>query len=601
MKAAGRRYSILCITLFLGGALLFPPGCGSDEDSHGAGAEQERAESRPAKILFSGAVHHKETREPIKEFRARLIACEPSGAPLLGGFDQEIGSSDGNFSFSVDRAGKYKLYVKSRDFISRFIRNIEIPAGTGLTGYGVPMAPGLHFEGRVVDDATSQPISGAVVGDLHAFRSTPASDRAWIFDDDHRTDGEGRFFLGGLVGKAYTLVVLHPQYAEEVLSLAPDGDEVLFRLKKGARITGAACDDSGAPAGGLTITFSSEDLPLERTVLTDSDGAYTSPHLKPGRISITAAEGRTRTGGAPRFTQETKEIDLADSDSVVDFGPVTQHASWRGTFFNWKNEPVRGGTITVRPIADNESAEQMDAPRMARTDSAGRFEIKKLLPGPHTVILTIPEVRTITPVEWDNIDFEESQSLERDIRITGGVVEGQVIDGFTGEAIAGSKVRVMATSRSTEEAKKYMMPVGPEARFTLVNAPAGTYLFQAATPRRPKGMVKNVEVVAGQVVGDLRIVIPVHGELRIKFTDMAGLMGKFYEIRADTDDPDEAVPMGKHKVGTAEYWDFKINLKPGLWTVQTSFEGFDPIEREVEIKKNETSETELFGTDFQDG
>ncbi len=601
MKTAGLSFAILCRSVLLGGALLFLSGCGGEADSHSADAFQERADSQPATILFSGTVHHKETGDPIKEFRARLIACDPSGAVIPGGFDQEIDSGDGRFCFFPAAAGRYKLYVKSRDFVPRFLRNIEIPAETGLTGYAVPMVPGLHFEGRVVDDATNQPISGAIVGDLHAFRSTPAGDWTWIFDEDHRTDGEGRFFLGGLVRKAYTLVVVHPHHAEEILAVAPDGKELLFRLKKGARISGAAFDDSGAPAGGLKISFSSDTLPLERSVLTGSDGKYMSPPLGPGTISILAVEQPTPASGARRFTEETKEIVLTDTDTVVDFGPVTRHASWSGTFFDWKKEPVGGGTIAVQPIADEHRSGRPPVARVVRTDRAGRFEFKKLLPGRHTVILIFPGVPTITPIEWDNITFEESQSLERDIRITGGVVEGQVIDGFTGEAIATSMVRVMATPRSAGEAKRYMMPVGQDARFSLVNAPPGNYLFQAAVPRRPKGMVKDVEVAAGRVVDDLRIVIPVHGELRIKFTDMTVLAGKSYEIRADTDDADEAVPMGAHKVGKAEYWDIKINLKPGLWKVRVDFEGVDPVEREVEIKKLETSEVELFGKDFQNG
>jgi|GEM_PF-5912433 len=589
MKAASPGTTNLILSLLIGGALLFLSSCDGAADPHDG-----------AKMLFSGSVLHKATGDRIDRFRARLIACDPSGAVIAGGFDEEITSSDGTFSFSPAAAGRYRFYVKSRDFVPRFIHKIEIPAEGGLTGYAVAMVPGLHFEGRVVDDETDQPIRGAVVGDLHAFRSTSPGDLAWVFDDDHRTDDEGRFFLGGLVGKAYTLLVIHPDYAEESLSVAPHGEKLLFRLKKGARIAGAAFDDSGAPAGGLKISFSSETLPLERSVLTGSDGRYRSPPLRPGTITVTAVGQSMPAGDARRFTAETKQIVLAESDAVVDFGPVKQHVLWTGTFFDWNEKPVKGGTIAVEPIADDTRPERDCTPRVVRTDSAGRFEIRKLLPGPHAVTLTFPGVRTITPIAWDRIDFEASQSLERDIRITGGTVEGQVIDGFTGEAIAHSTVRVMATTGAAE-ATKYMMPVGQEARFSLINVPPGHYLFQAAVPRRPKGMVKNVEIAAGRVVDDLKIVIPVHGTLRVKFTDMGALVGRAYEVRADTDDADEAVPMGSHKVGKAEYWDFKINLKPGPWTVRVAFEGVEPIEREVEIRELETSEVELFGREFLDG
>jgi len=588
--------SILLFCALAGGLLSSLPGCGGEDRA--PDAARDRAERPSAGIVFSGTVRHKDTGEPINEFRARLIACERAEGAEPDPSLLETDGRDGSFSFFPARGGRYKLYVKSRDFVSRYIRNIDVPAGTGLTGYVVTMVPGLHLEGRVVDDLTDQPVEGAVVSDLHALRSTPEQDRDWVFDGSRRTDSEGRFFLGGLVAKSYTVAVIHPRYGEESLVAAPDGKEILFRLKKAARITGTARDDSGAPAAGLKITFAGEYLPLERSVLTDSSGAYAIPPLKPGLITISAGEDRPAEGQPPRFTAETRKIELAQADRVVDFGPLPRHASWSGTFFDWKNTPVGGGTIILRPIVDGESLERFSVERIAKADSAGRFALKKLPPGLYEVILAFPGIRTITPITWDSLAFAESQELQKDIRIGGGVVEGRIIDGFTGEAIAVPNVRVLAACGTGAE-ERYMVPAGRNGSFLFVNVPPGTYLLQAAAPRRAKGMIKNVEILPGQVIDDLRIVIPVHGELRLKFEEMAALAGRTYEVRAETDDRDEAVPMGSHKVGAAKFWDFKINLKPGTWTVLVAFDGLGTIERAVEIKKLETSEIEVFGKDFR--
>ncbi|HLU47375.1 MAG TPA: hypothetical protein VK116_04800, partial [Planctomycetota bacterium] len=127
------------------------------------------------------------------------------------------------------------------------------------------------LEGRITDP-DGQPIAGATL------RWGPCRTLS---------DGEGRFALLPADGE---LTVEHDEYfplhvqARDVAKLPADSDGILHLvLLSGHRLRGRVVGESGAPLAGVEVFLSADFFERETTtVLTDKDGAWTSPLLGPG-------------------------------------------------------------------------------------------------------------------------------------------------------------------------------------------------------------------------------------------------------------------------------------------------------------------------------
>ena len=128
--------------------------------------------------------------------------------------------------------------------------------------------PGLTISGRVVDDATSEPVAGA---DILPFVIRGYHDRGGKKRPRMKTDGEptitgedGGFTVKGVKEGPHRVWARHPQYSECHADCEAGDVDVEIRLCSGFRIFGIVRDIEGEPAVGVGVGYFSSTGYLAR-------------------------------------------------------------------------------------------------------------------------------------------------------------------------------------------------------------------------------------------------------------------------------------------------------------------------------------------------
>lgn len=499
--------------------------------------QAERVVPATPKTFISGRVTDKNTGEPVKSFDFML---KYRGPLRTGVSDTAVGetvhSEEGRFFFPLEEGGKFQLIIQSSRHLyyrTDYRSHLEIPEEGGLEDLHIELDPGLGVSGRVVDDATSRPVEGALLGDAHRPRLP------WILIYDRPevavhawTDEQGRFTLQGLWGSKsgqLTVAAVHPDFAEAAKTINPDEkEEVELRLKRGFRIYGQARDDEGRPMPDIFISFTSEETPLARPTLTGPDGRYRTAPVPPGEVSITARLWDTEFTQTPAFTEETKKVLVVDRDVEVNFGPDAGHVTWSGTLIDYTGLPLEGAWIQAKSIEAFEPAAASDPPRQGWSGKEGRFKLTKLVPGRYDVKNWVPrpgEEKYIyesmvihDAVPWGDVVFEEPGEVEQDLHIPGegSIVAGIVVEECTGTPLLNRYAGVGARKRGEEVDQDFWTSVDQETGcFCLRNLGAGTFNLFLSGPGLHSETRTGFKVSSGQVIEDVVFRVPRMGELHL--------------------------------------------------------------------------------------
>lgn len=143
------------------------------------------------------------------------------------------------------------------------------PAPTTVAAEPVARAPTIQVRGRVREEGSDRPVSGAVVAVVGQHASAQIS------------DSEGRFITYALPEGEVSLDVSHPDYQTARCTVSPsiEADCSLVPLRREGQLRVLAVDPYGNPVPKIAITVRG---PSEHRVVSNQDGVAAIDALEPG-------------------------------------------------------------------------------------------------------------------------------------------------------------------------------------------------------------------------------------------------------------------------------------------------------------------------------
>lgn len=250
--------------------------------------------------------------KPIGESRGREEMLSSRFRP--GGASQNtFHTDDGKFLLRNLKAGEYDLSAQTPEgLIVASAARIRVGDGRG-TRATVDLVGGAVLSGKVVDDATGEPLIGAQV----SLRGAPGSGGSPTTSTT-RTDGTGSYVARGLSTARY-VVQVHPPSGipfHQAIELRAGETKILnLRERASGAIRIFVRDASGRALEGATPRVKSEAGPtvwpswqaMRReggqltgrgwgsVIRTDASGMNLRRHVPPGRYEVTADLARYRT------------------------------------------------------------------------------------------------------------------------------------------------------------------------------------------------------------------------------------------------------------------------------------------------------------------
>ncbi|HEX6882315.1 MAG TPA: sigma-70 family RNA polymerase sigma factor [Planctomycetota bacterium] len=328
-------------------------------------------------------------------------------------------------------------------------------AASGPSGIVLALEPGAPLAGRVLDDKG---------------RPVPLA-RVWASSASTYSDADGRFELAELPASARSLWVVARGFAYLQQELGPERTDLELRLAPSARLAGRVLDAaSGAPIPRFTLRFLEPDdlknrarwVPwTEPLVVADPTGEFWleasfSPDL------VTAIEARAE-GYAPALVARVAssldpdpgacELRLVRATRVS--GVVVDAAT---------GAPLQGARVwsSTRIMPTREHPH-------ARTDPAGRFELRDLPTGPTTL-----HVELISHAPATDGPFLLAGASERRIELGHGAsVVGRLLDPED-TPLAGEDVTLSRTD-AQGQSFRWTTRTDGEGRFAVRNLLPGEY------------------------------------------------------------------------------------------------------------------------------
>lgn len=455
---------------------------------HHEEVDAERAKSEITVVLHrggsvEGVVVDAGTSEPVKSFTVSTdgVIDTQSGVPgrwnpFTGG--QLFEDEEGRFRLESVEVGKSQLHVDSPGYAQAEIE-VEVAEGETTRDIRIELHPGGVVRGIVVDEEV-RPVAGAhvvavpenekppsgrgrrgpgsIMSDLDSMPSALMGYAAGLGLLAHReavSDAEGRFELDGVEAGELHLRAFHREQAwgtSPKLTLPAGGtiEGVRVEMHLGGGVEGTVTDRYGRPVTG-DIVLALAPMALggmgnDRAMgalyqgFTDAKGAYKISHMAAGSYFLVVTRGDEALNpmsflGRLNFDMVTilegqmTKYDLVDTTS--------SGCRVTGVLLD-SGRPVAEGMLQALGF-EGGGALGIDM-KMARLGGDGSFEFPGLAPGRWQ--LTLQE--TEGPDVRMEIDVPDQPEYRVDLSLPDGGLEGSVIDGATGEAVAEAAVTVRA-------------------------------------------------------------------------------------------------------------------------------------------------------------
>ncbi|MCC6645774.1 MAG: carboxypeptidase regulatory-like domain-containing protein [Polyangiaceae bacterium] len=394
-----------------------------------------------------------------------------------------ITGRDGRFASPPVPPGRLRAIARHPGYVEA-VSDVAHLASGGEATVKITLRAGATLSGRVVD-ASGRGVGGARV-ELSATRGSLV--RSLLTADD------GAFAFAS-VPSEIALTVARPDSVDRVavaraLELG-DGEQrelviTLPEARPSAEVR--VLDDRSFPLDGVQVTAVSlsDDSPLRVTRFTDKDGQAVLPDAVGLRARLTAS--------LPGFATEIVTADLSTTALVLSLRRgvgATGEVRTRGG-----REPLDGVEIVAVGATGT---------RRARTDAAGRYELRDLSPGKLRVTLTKRGFGRAEQVLLVPTGGETKLELPRIVIEEAGSIEGEVVDA-RGDPVAGARVAL--------DAAPAYLPIGPlpagvavtnaRGQFVLSDVADGPVTLEAYSADHGRGR-ERAHARRGEIVRDVRI------------------------------------------------------------------------------------------------
>ncbi len=415
--------------------------------------------AEPAMDAVTGAVTDSRTNEPIPGATVRIgrrsVVTDDAGAYSIGG------------DLTADLRGEtLELVASAEGYIDR---PALVARGRGESVQDFPLDPAVSVLVTVFD-GDGQPVSAASV-----TPSVFGSDGIFHGNETVETDASGKAELPR-VNKLLppSIQVTKEGYKTEYVrpSIEPAGGDaavkvVIERIQTHDRaIAGRVTDPHGRGIPGATIEwkdgkgtrFGAGEVYGKIRATTDRAGVY--------RLDFSDESDRCSLGVAAKgwspIVMAGVRPGAPDRPAEVNF--TLEPAHWlEGRVVDGAGGPLSGVRIEAMPRLGllNEGIAYPAVLRKTESDGEGRFRLDDLA-GPAVAI----QLRRARGDDRPDRQLEVSVDQEIDLAFKGwGVIRGRVVDGGSGEAVAGFTVRLQGSS--TERWKPGESFTAADGRFSL--------------------------------------------------------------------------------------------------------------------------------------
>lgn len=591
----------------------------SADSSSSEDTESRRKAIKSNNIFISGRVLDEATGLPVTAYEFQMIQIEPQDEPndrwrmKPGTVQETVRDDEGLFFFSLKNGGEYGLILSSSSYARRDDIRFTVPSQGGLTGLCFELDRGVSISGRVVEDATDKPISGAWIG-RRGFMDRYVCGRTeeWYHT---KTGDDGKFILSGLTLREnrsssqsgsrpdWDLMVTHPAFAAERIQVFyEESDKLEIRLSSGYSVFGQA-SDGGRPISGLFVYLIQRDeRRLSVCTLTGPDGSYRLNPVSPSKALVGASAPLYGLGKDLDFITEGFNIELFDRDVEVNFGPNPDHVVWRGVLFILDGQPLSNGHLNVRGRDKIKGIGAVPYSRRVNCDENGAFEVKKLFPEKYSLYVQVPRQKSFFVEE---VEFTEPGLVERDVHIKGGILEGKVLFATTGKPPPSEALCYVEVLPCFPNEYGYQTESLEDGRFRLIGVQAGRYSISAGGLGFPPVLRHGFELADKQVLDDICILIPAYGKLKVQLTgfdktELRRMVTNVHKKRQEESEEawvirDNQLP--GNLIGTG-LWKAEKNLGVGEWIAKFRIENHGTVSKEFEIFSDRTTELLLTKKDF---
>lgn len=420
---------------------------------------------------------------------------------------QEIASfatrANGTFSFGGLAAGTYTLRtsVEKGTYATEWwddrgseytAKTITLGTKKSVTGLVVTLARAAVL-GGVVTDESGDPVASATVD---VFVGT---DREFL--TQATTDGDGRWRVGGLRARTYTLHMqapegsgLVPQYWRGALewedasgvklSSGQSRTDLDVELRLGGTISGAVTGPGDRAVAGVTVRalqWVDGGWSSATETTTDRAGRYVLVGLPGGRYTVEFAPDNDSELGAQWWKDASRHAEAATFEVAygakiagIDARLITG-ATIGGTVTNAQGAPVAGVSVSVG-VGNSR--------RWAQTDKKGVWRITQLDAGRYTLFFERPEGKNLVSEWWKNAATEAAstpiqvKAASRTLTFNASLDAGSTIIGKVTDAKGAgvSSVRVVYTPRpSSQPANENEVETRPDGTYRIDGLRAGSY------------------------------------------------------------------------------------------------------------------------------
>lgn len=428
-----------------------------------------------------------------------------------------VAAPDGTFALVGIRPAKVKIIAELAAYRPATSAELTLADGTVLEGLELTLEAGAVLAGRVLL-ANGEPAAGASVW----VRGGPRSS-FWPNLEHTRTDGQGRFRVGGLEEDEYTLIATRVDAPGEVdeaelpgmfarmIDDDPKGSRTLRRMRELA----AEMSGPGALRAELEgVRPPREDLELRLAPPPGLVGRVIGPDGEPlARYRVSARPAEQRFG--PRVNPSVEVDDPAGRFVLSGLFPgewqITVEAAGfvqtpaplevrvphegelrieldRGAFLSGvvldpSGRPIEKAVVSIER-GERGGGGFFMGPRFgvlrreARTDEAGRFRLGELPAGAGRLVARHQEWAPSEPLPFDLAPGEGRDGLELTLR-RGGTLVGEVFDKH-GRPQSGRPIHVM---RMDESGQPRQTTSDADGRFRLEHLAPGMVQVMAQPGR----------------------------------------------------------------------------------------------------------------------
>ncbi|RYZ44218.1 MAG: hypothetical protein EOO71_00015 [Myxococcaceae bacterium] len=323
----------------------------------------------------------------------RLV--KPNGAPITR-FDlneEPVRDPRGAFTVFVDKPGLHHLTFQAPGHAFTQ-RDVRVPAGRDVDLGEVRIEAGHAVRGRVVDDATGEPLEGVAISlslpleELKAAAEEESGEEYDIYDVsggflDATTARDGTFTLPSVESRPYRLTAQHDkaEYATLERALGPNEDTLELRLQGDTRLEVTVKDAQGQPYSAMVSIRSERDLEVTNYIA-DDDARTVFRELEPGDYLV-----GLRSGNGPYAAPYQKVRVEAHRVTRVGLVAAAQGAT---VTVRWGERGAQGiallfpGTV---PLPGSDDAAERLRERALQTAASSNATWSNVPPGSYTLFV----------------------------------------------------------------------------------------------------------------------------------------------------------------------------------------------------------------------